>query len=136
MDVFDQLRTDEGLRLHPYVDTVGKTTIGYGRNLIDKGISTDEANVLLKNDVDEVIATLQNRLPWFQALDEVRQAVLVNMCFNMGFNGLEEFTKMLTAAAQGNWELASQEMLDSVWAKQVGARATRLSQQMLTGNWA
>lgn len=135
MDVLDQVRRDEGLRLHPYVDTVGKTTIGYGRNLVDKGISTDEANVLLKNDVDEVAALLRNRLPWFEALDDVRQAVLVNMCFNMGFGGLEEFTKFLAAAAQGRWSDAKAEMLDSAWAKQVGERANRLATQIETGVW-
>jgi lysozyme len=135
MDIFQQLLRDEGLRLHPYVDTVGKTTIGVGRNLIDKGITSDEANILLKNDVEEAETTLRNRLPWFESLDPIRQAVLVNMTFNMGFEGLSEFTKMLSAAAQGNWAEAAKEMSDSVWAREVGERAERLSAQMANGVW-
>lgn len=135
MDIIEQLQRDEGLRLHPYTDTVGKTTIGYGRNLDDKGISATEAQTLLTNDVADVEAILTNRLPWFSNLDPIRQAVLVNMTFNMGFNGLEQFTKMLEAAAQGNWDEAATEMLDSKWATQVGDRASRLAQQMKTGEW-
>jgi lysozyme len=135
LDIHEQLQRDEGLRLRPYVDTVGKTTIGYGRNLIDKGISADEANVLLRNDVQEASEELNRRLPWFAAVDEVRQGVLVNMCFNMGFVSLEEFTKMIAAVAQGDWNLASQEMLNSLWAREVGDRATRLAEQMRLGIW-
>lgn len=135
MDIIEQLQRDEGLRLHPYTDTVGKTTIGYGRNLDDKGISSTEAITLLTNDIADVESILTNRLPWFSNLDPIRQAVLVNMTFNMGFNGLEQFTKMLEAAAQGNWDEAATEMLDSKWATQVGDRASRLAQQMKTGEW-
>lgn len=135
MDIITQLRRDEGVRNFPYTDTVGKLTIGVGRNLTDVGMSDDEVELLLQNDVSKVNNQLHSRLPWFNSIDYVRQAVLINMVFNMGFNGLEGFPKMLQAAAQGNWQEASDEMLDSQWAKQVGARATRLAQQMLTGVW-
>ncbi len=135
MDIREQLQRDEGIQFHPYVDTVGKTTIGVGRNLIDKGITADEAYILLQNDIAEVEANLRHRLPWFDSLNTARQGVLTNMAFNMGFNGLEEFTKMLAAAAQGNWIEASQEMLNSQWAKQVGDRSRRLAEQMITGAW-
>lgn len=134
-DVRTQIMRDESLRLRPYVDTVGKSTIGYGRDLIDKGISEYEALVLLDNDISECTGTLKARLPWFNMLDEPRQAVLIGMCFNLGFNGLEEFTKMLAAAAHGDYIEASEEMLASEWAKQVGDRAVRLAKQMITGAW-
>ncbi len=135
MDIFDQLRRDEGLRLHPYQDTVGKTTIGYGRNLTDKGISEREADFLLANDVKDFSELLDSHLPWFQAIDSVRQGAIVNMAFNMGFKHLEEFPAMLGAVAQGDWEKAAMEMLDSKWRQEVGARAVRLAQQMHTGIW-
>jgi lysozyme len=135
MDIFEQLHRDEALRLHPYLDTVGKTTIGYGRNLTDNGISPEEAEALLQNDVGRAVETLTARLPWFVAIDPVRQGVLVNMCFNMGFTRLEEFAKMLLAIAQGNWAEAAAEMLNSAWAREVGERADRLSAQMASGVW-
>src|SRR5579864_428460 len=133
MDIYDQIRRDEGLRLKPYQDTVGKTTIGYGRNLSDKGISQVEADFLLHNDVEAVTNELQTRLPYFNALDPVRQAVLTNMAFNMGFNGLEGFSNMLRCVALGDWTGAAAEMVDSVWSREVGPRATRLAEQMTSG---
>jgi lysozyme len=54
------LQRHEGLRLRlrAYRDTVGKLTIGYGRNLDDRGISEDEAGFMLDNDIDLVVAEL------------------------------------------------------------------------------
>lgn len=135
MDIFEQLTRDEGTRAFPYLDSVGKTTIGVGRNLTDVGLSPEEISFLLKNDVDRATSQLVSRLPYFPALDPVRQAVLVNMAFNLGFHGLEGFPKMLLAIAQGDWEGAASEMLNSKWASQVGARAERLAQQIRTGQW-
>lgn len=135
MDIYEQLRRDEGLRLKPYLDQFGNTTIGYGRNLTGKGITVIEAEYLLSNDVPEVTDTLVTRLPWYSALDAAQRGVLQNMCFNLGFVKLEEFEKMFQAIAQGDRETAAQEMLSSAWAKEVGDRAVRLAQQMRTGKW-
>jgi len=135
MDIFEQLIRDEGYRKFPYVDTVGKVTIGVGWNLTDDGMSDAEIEAHLTAKVAEVTADLKSRLPWFHALDPVRQGVLVNLGFNVGLADLEEFEKMLHAFAQGNFDNAAAEMLDSKWAKQVGARAQRLAQQVRTGIW-
>lgn len=136
MTIFEQLVRDEGIRLFPYRDSVGKLTIGVGRNLEDVGISQSEAMHLLNNDVERTIWELEKKLPWFSALEEVRRMVLVNMGFNMGVGGLLEFAKTLSLVRNGQHALAAEEMLDSKWARQVGARALRLAEQMSTGNWA
>lgn len=135
MDITNQLRRDEGVRTHPYTDTAGKLTIGVGRNLTDVGLFDSEIDFLLQNDIQRVMNQCQSNLPWFDALDPIRQAAIVNMAFNLGFTGLEGFPKMLMAMARGDWEEASAEMLSSLWAKQVGARATRLAEQVRTGEW-
>lgn len=135
MDILEQLARDEGTRSFPYLDTVGKITIGVGRNLTDAGLSPEEIAFLLKNDVDRVRNQLTSRLPYFSALDPARQDVLVNMSFNLGFGGLEKFPLMLSAIAKGNWDEASDEMLGSLWARQVGVRAKRLALQIRTGIW-
>lgn len=131
-----QLVRHEGERLRAYVDTVGKLTIGCGRNLEDPGISHDEAQYLLSNDIDVRVRALFTRYPtWFPQLDAVRQSVLVNMAF-MGIAKLAGFRKMLAALERGDYDTAAEEMLDSLWARQVGARARELSTQMRTGQWA
>ncbi len=128
-----QLVRHEGLRLKPYKDIAGKSTIGVGRNLDDAGISPDEALILLENDIARTSAALRERLPWFGSLDKVRQNVLINMAFNMGIHGLLGFKLMLGAVQAGNYEAASREMLESAWAVQVGNRAVELSHLMKNG---
>ena len=125
---------DERLRLKPYKDTVGKLTIGVGRNLDDVGISKDEALYLLNNDIkraEEDVKKVFGEL--FDELDSVRQAVLINMMFNLGLPRFLTFKKFIQAVKEKDFIKASQEMLDSKWANQVKDRAERLSYMMKTG---
>lgn len=129
----DELKTDEGLRLFPYTDTVGKVTIGYGHNLTDNGITDTQAGWLLHDDIVSMLASLTSALPWLSTLDDARQRVLANMAFNMGLGTLLSFHKMLAACEAQNFYLAASEMLHSHWASQVGGRAIRLANQMRLG---
>jgi lysozyme len=130
----EQLIRDEGLRLKPYKDSVGKLTIGVGRNLDDVGISREEATQLLANDIERAAAWVRTNLPWTLALDEVRQAALKNMAFNLG-SRLGEFRKFLAHLEAREYEQAAKEMTDSVWATQTGPRAQRLAEQIRSGEW-
>lgn len=129
----DMLIEHEGLRLKPYKDTVGKITIGIGRNLTDNGISEAEAMMMLDNDIQVAIASLRRNLPWFDKLDPSRQLVLGNMCYNMGWPKLSAFKQTLNFIQNGSYELAAGAMLDSLWARQVGDRARDLADIMKTG---
>lgn len=131
----DQIKRDEGWRSHPYRDSVGKITIGYGRNLDDVGISQEEGDVLLANDKKAAVVALEATLPWVMELDEIRKGVLLAMTFNMGIGGLQQFKDMLAKTKAGDYAGASQAMLNSKWAQQVGARAQRLAVQMESGSW-
>jgi len=128
---------DEGLRLKPYKDTVGKTSIGVGRNLDDTGISEGEAMALLENDLDRAEALLDRKAPWWRGLDSVRQEIMVNLVFNMGWGdgtrGLSSFKNTLASIKAGLWVNAARGLRASKWARQVGARAERLSSAMETG---
>lgn len=127
-------RAGEGLRLHPYTDTRGFASIGYGRNLIGVGISQDEADYLLRNDLSRVGADLAKWLPWTTTLDDVRQRVFYELAFNMGIRGLLGFRKMLIAAQAEDWVTARAELLASDWASQVQpARRDRLASMLVTG---
>jgi lysozyme len=134
----EQLRRDEGEKLHAYEDHLGFLTIGVGR-LIDVrrggGITREESAYLLANDIRRVDADLRRRYAWFAELDEVRQAALVNMAFQLGPGGLAAFRKMLTAVRLGKWEEARAHALDSLWAKQTPNRAKRVARQLATGEW-
>jgi len=113
----------------------GKVSIGVGRNLDDVGLSEDEIELLLQNDIARAKQNLLKNFPWAAELAEPRLAVLVNMAFNMGIEKLSGFVRMLELVRTGDYENAKIAMLNSVWAKQVGNRATRLAEQMRTGEW-
>ena len=129
----DMIKRHEGLRLRPYRCSAGKITIGYGRNLEDRGITTEEAEILLKNDISEITQRLYEEISFFYYLSDARKAVLVDMAFNMGVVGLLGFRKTLGYLEDGDWENAAKEMLDSRWAKQVKKRAEELSEIIRTG---
>ena len=131
--LIEQLRLHEGVEHKPYVDTVGKTTIGVGRNLDDVGLTDDEIDYLLDNDIHTVMSELDIWWDGWRELDEVRQRVLADMMFTMGRPPLNKFENFHAALVDGNYEQASVEMLDSRWAEQVGQRAQRLAGMMATG---
>jgi len=133
--IFDQLKRDEGLRLTPYQDSVGKLTIGYGRNLDDKGITQDEAECMLHNDVREAAAQVNKLIPWAKDLSDARLGVLINMAFNLGIQSLLLFRNTLALIQAGDYDKAAEEMLKSKWAYQVGPRAHRLALQLRSGEW-
>lgn len=118
---------DEGLRLKPYTDTVGKLTIGVGRNLDDRGITEDEAMYLLRNDIMIAVDDLDRNVPWWRGLPDGPRRALVNMSLNLGWPRLSGFRNMLMALEAGDYDTAATEALDSKWARQVGDRAERLS---------
>ena len=127
------LRAAEGERLKPYLDTVGKWTIGCGRNLSDNGISRSEMDFMLQNDVTAAYLDAQKLLPTFLTLDDVRQRVLTEMVFQMGYDGVRAFKRTLLAITAGEYDRAADEMLDSEWAVQTPGRAHRLAQMMRSG---
>ena len=126
-DLINDLIRDEGMVLKPYTDTVGKVTIGVGRNLDDNGISEDEALIMLRNDIQTAELELHRNLPWLAYKPEKIQRALVNMCFNMGWPRLSGFKKMLAALEADDFETAAAEALNSRWARQVGDRSRRIA---------
>ena len=128
-----ELTNDEGLRLKPYKDTFGNSTIGIGRNLDGIGISEDEAKYMLNNDINRVIKELDKSIEWWRQLTEARQHVLCNMAFNLGIVKLLNFKTTLLNMKNANYEAAAAGMRLSIWYKQVGTRAERLAIMMENG---
>ena len=142
LDLLDaELRRDEDVRYNPYNDSRGIPTVGVGHNLqaspLPAGwtypLTDDQIDDLLNRDVLVVGAALDLHFPWWRQLDEVRQRVIVNMCFNMGIGTLSEFHNTLHAMQTGDYLGAAAGMEASAWAGQVGNRATRLITTMRTG---
>lgn len=141
----EQLTKHEGFRPVVYDDATGKPvavgsqirgklTIGVGRNLEDKGLSEDEINYLLDNDITDCVMQAQ-RFRWFDGLDDVRKAAVVELIFNLGLARFRTFKKFIIALSEHKWVHAAAELKDSLWFRQVGVRGPTLVNQILTGKW-
>lgn len=159
-----ELIRDEGLKLRVYRCTAGKRTIGVGRNLDDvgirqaetrllgittataiaRGITREQAMVLLDCDIDACERDLDAKLPWWRTQSDARQRVLLNMCFNLGIGfpppapgvkgkGLRAFVNTLACIRGGRFDAAAEGMAASAWHDQVGDRAVRLEAMMRAG---
>lgn len=131
-----QIIAHEGIHNRPYQDTRGYLTIGVGHCLDAKPLSKAAVMAIFNEDLADTMADLAKRAPWYTKLDDVRQRVLIDMAFNLGIGGLLAFTKMLAAVERGDYIEAADEMLSSKWSGQVGARARRLAEMMVTGKEA
>ena len=131
--LIEELKRDEGVELRPYKCSAGFLTLGVGRNIEERGITMDESDYLLANDITICEEEAIRVFKWFADLTDVRQRAIINMIFNLGLTKLLNFKKFLAAMEAEDWEEAGKQMLDSRWAKQVGNRADRLEQMIVNG---
>ena len=139
--LIQELILDEGYKYETYEDHLGFLTLGVGHLVLDTdpeinkpvGTPVSEERVLecLNNDIETVCDELNRNMPWWKELSDEKMRVLANMCFNLGITRLLKFRKFLAALEAGDFETAGEEMMDSKWATQVGARATRLQRRIL-----
>jgi len=122
----NQIIRHEGVQLKPYKCPAGYLTIGAGRNLEGKGITFAEAMDLLQNDIDECTDDLSDIFSQFAVLPENIQHVLVDMRLNLGYNGFREFKKLIQAVKDKNWQAMKENMVMSLWYRQVGDRSKNL----------
>jgi len=131
------LKLHEGVRNHVYVCTAGYETIGVGRNISESGLglTDEEINILLMNDIERVKKELSSSFSWFLDLDEVRQNAIIDMCFNLGLSRLNQFVKALDGMASKDYDKAADEFMDSRWSQQVGQRAVTVTEMIRTGEY-
>jgi len=130
----DLIIKHEGIRDMPYKDSAGILTIGVGHNLTSAPLHPKVVQLMFAIDYDNAYAAA-SLYPWFQGLGDVRQAVVVDMIFNLGATGFSKFVKFQAALSKGDYVTAAAELKNSKWATQVGVRATDLETMMLTGKW-
>jgi lysozyme len=119
IDIAEMLIRHEGLRAIPYLDSVGVWTVGVGHNM-SRPLSASAIRHILNDDIRDAANDLHHAFNWFAELDENRQAAMINLCFNLGLRRLQGFVKFLRAMELGDYETAAAELLDSLWASQVG----------------
>ena len=133
------LKRHEGVETHAYECSEGKVTVGVGRNIDQEGgigLSDDEVDYLLQNDIERVVKELAAEYPWFSDLDDVRRDAMVDISFNLGATRLRLFKRAIAAMETGKYKEAATEFLDSKWARQVGGRALELTDMISSGTYA
>jgi lysozyme len=111
------VKLNEDLKLKVYLCPAKKQSIGYGRNLEDRGITLQEAENMLERDLLDIKLDLEDKIKFFHQLDDIRQNVLIEMAYNMGVPHLLDFKKTLSFMQKRDFINASKEMLDSKWHK-------------------
>jgi lysozyme len=143
----------EGYRAIPYRDSRGLWTFGKGRcletnpltraelvylldgNHLAMSISQTGADWLMRKELQSAEAACQKSLPFWAALNDARQNALIEMAYQMGFDKLLGFKKMLAAMERCDWAAAKAEALDSGWHLQTPKRAEQLAEQIFTGRF-
>jgi len=122
----------EGWRNTMYRDHLGNWTVGVG-HLMDRPLSDAAIDQILRDDIDTCIAEMDRQFDGWRDHDDVRQNVLIELCFNLGAPRLAKFRKMWAALALRRYSEAADEMLNSRWCVQVGRRAETLAERMRSG---
>ena len=134
----EMLRRHEGVRSFVYLCSEGYETIGVGRNIADSGLglSDDEVDYLLDNDIKRVREELNDEYYWFGALNDARQEAMIDISFNLGQTRLRGFKKALDAMSTEDFDRAADEFMDSKWSEQVGNRSTEVTEMIRTGEYS
>jgi len=138
----EQLKIDEGVKYEIYKDHLGYPTFDIGHLITENDpehgkhdgteISEDRVNEIFETDVAKFVSEAKILFPDLDDLPDVAQQVIVNMAFNMGRPRLSKFKNFIAGVNDRDWTRAAEEMMDSRWATQVGDRAIRLRNQILT----
>jgi lysozyme len=136
--LLEMLKRHEGVEHHIYRCSAGFWTLGAGRNVDPQGglgLSDDEVDYLLQNDIVRVIKELSSEYPWFKDLDDVRKDAMIDISFNLGATRLRGFKRALAAMEVADYKMAAKEFLDSKWSRDVKGRATELCYMIEMGSY-
>ena len=126
-DLLEKIKHHEGFVEHVYDDSLGIPTIGYGFAIKDLILDEDIAEEILIRKLEKLKRNANSRFKWLEDMPVEVQEVVVNMCYQLGVTGVSKFKKAISAMQERDWITASEEMLDSKWAKQTANRANRLA---------
>lgn len=130
-DIKKMIQRHESYRPYVYYDSRGFPTGGYGHCFYDRSPISHKVAVLLFEDDFCVAQKSYEKLKL--DLDPVRRAVIIDMLYNLGLPRFRKFKKLLRSLRNKDYMESKKEMLDSLWAQQVGGRAVELAEMMETG---
>lgn len=127
-DIIEQLKIHEGYKPTVYKCTEGVDTIGVGFAIKDLNLSEEVCELILREKLEVLEGRFESKFDWFKDSPVEVRNVMLNMAYQLGFRGFCKFKKTIGYLEDAEWEKASEEMLDSKWAKQTPNRAKELSE--------
>jgi len=127
MCLIDSIKKHEGFVAIVYKDSLGIDTIGYGFAIKDLELDEDICSMILERKLENLICRVDNKFSWYKFMPQEIKDVVIEMCYQLGVTGFSKFKKTISYLQNKQWEDASIEMLDSLWAKQTPNRAEELS---------
>ena len=136
----EEIEYDEGNVQKIYLDHLGLPTFGIGHLVresdpeygleVGTEVSKERCDSVFNEDVKTVIADCYKLYPDFDDLPEEVKRIIANMMFNLGATRMGKFKGMKAGVDARDWQKAADEMVDSLWYKQVTNRANRLVKRM------
>ena len=130
MDLLEEIKKHEGFKSTVYQCTEGYDTIGYGFAIKDLYLDEDIAELILMRKIQKLLERIIAAFSWFENSPKEVKFVVTNMCYQLGLRGFSKFKQTIYYLETEQYEEASLEMLDSLWAKQTPNRAKELSEQI------
>ena len=128
MSLLDKIKEHEGFRSSVYQCTQGYDTIGYGFAIKDLELTEEIAEQILIQKLSKLESKVRKKFDWYIYLPQEGKDVIINLCYQLGINGFSKFKKTIYLLETEQYEEASVEMLDSLWANQTPRRAKELSE--------
>ena len=131
-----EIQEHEGYRNKVYLDHLSNRTVGYGHLCLDieqwddnKEYTKEELDLVFEKDFD-IALNDANKILEGKPVNNVAREVIIELVFNIGMPRTKKFVKMLSALDKEDYGEASFPLLDSLYAKQVPARAGKLAGKM------
>ena len=134
-----RIRDHEGFRDTPYLDSLGKATIGYGHLITDedefeegKQYPKEQLLKLFDKDFEKAEMGADQLVGSIQELHIEAKNVITERVIQLGTQGVRNFRNMIAALQDREYQRASAEMLDSRWHAQTTNRCESLAKIMAT----
>ena len=130
MSLIDSIKQHEGYVGVVYKDSLGIDTIGYGFAIKDLELDVDVCDIILERKLKALQDMVQVKFNWYIYMPQEIKDVVMEMCYQLGVGGFSKFKKTIAYLQNKQFKDASEEMLDSLWAKQTPNRAKELSNRV------
>ena len=117
MSLIERIKEHEGFSPVVYKCPNGFDTIAYGQRVKYLKVTEEEGEKWLIKKVKELKRDIASTFGWwYNSPDEVKD-VVVEMCYQMGLTSFSRFKKTIYLLETEQYKDASEEMLDSKWAR-------------------